>query len=56
MTVDFAHYRFTLKNQTIVDETEKILKDVTYDVNTHVKPIETFEAKVVSFFPVYWKQ
>lgn len=58
-TVDFAHYRFTLKNQAIVDETEKILKEfkpVTYDVNTHLKAIETFEAKAVGFFPAHWKQ
>jgi F-type H+-transporting ATPase subunit d len=58
-TVDFAHYRSTLKNQAIVDEAEKILKEfkpVTYDVNTHVKAIETFEAKAVGFFPEYWNQ
>jgi F-type H+-transporting ATPase subunit d len=49
-TVDFAHYRNTLKNTAIVDEAEKLLKDfkpVTYDVNAHVKAIETFEAKAV---------
>lgn len=43
-----------MKNQAIVDEAEKILKEfkpVTYDVNTHVQAIETFEAKAVSFLP-----
>jgi hypothetical protein len=40
-----------LKNTAIVDEAEKLLKDfkpVTYDVNAHVKAIETFESKAVS--------
>ena len=49
-TVDLAHYRSVLKNKAIVDEAEKLLKDfkpVTYDVNTHIKAIETFEAKAV---------
>jgi len=39
-----------LKNKAIVDEAEKLLKDfkpVTYDVSTHIKAIETFEAKAV---------
>jgi len=50
-SVDFTHYRSVLKNQAIVDEAEKLLKDfkpVTYDVNAHVKAIETFEAKAVA--------
>jgi len=49
-TIDFSHYRSVLKNQAIVDEAEKILKEFkpeTYDVNTHIKAIETFEAKAV---------
>lgn len=50
-TVDFAHYRSVLKkNEAIVDEAEKLLrgfKPVTYDVNAHVKAIETFEVKAV---------
>jgi len=49
-TVDFAHYRSILKNTAIVDEAEKLLKEfkpVTYDVNAHVKAIETFEVKAV---------
>ena len=49
-TVDFSHYRSVLKNKAIVDEAEKLLKDfkpVTYDVNAHIKAIETFEAKAV---------
>jgi len=50
-TVDFSHYRSVLKNKAIVDEAEKLLKDfkpVTYDVGTHIKAIETFEAKAVA--------
>lgn len=50
-TVDFAHYRSVLKNQAIVDEAEKLLKDfkpLSYDVSSYVKVIETFEAKAVS--------
>lgn len=49
-TVDLAHYRSILKNKAIVDDAEKLLnefKPVTYDVNAHVKAIETFEAKAV---------
>lgn len=49
-TVDFAHYRSVLKNKAVVDEAEKVLKEfkpVTYDVNTHLKAIETFETKAV---------
>jgi hypothetical protein len=49
-TVDFVHYRSVLKNTAIVDEAEKLLKTfkpVSYDVNAHVKAIETFEAKAV---------
>jgi F-type H+-transporting ATPase subunit d len=44
-----------LKNKAIVDEAEKLLKDfkpVTYDVSTHIKAIETFEAKAVRI-PVF---
>jgi F-type H+-transporting ATPase subunit d len=50
-TVDFQHYRSVLKNKAIVDEAEKLFKDlkpITYDVGTHVKAIEAFEAKAVS--------
>jgi F-type H+-transporting ATPase subunit d len=49
-TIDFSHYRAVIKNQAIVNEAERILKDfkpLTYDVNTHIKAIETFEAKAV---------
>jgi len=48
--VDFAHYRSVLKNKAVVDEAEKLLKDfrpIAYDVNAHVKAIETFEVKAV---------
>jgi hypothetical protein len=48
--VDFTYYRSILKNQNIVNEAEKLLKDfkpVTYDVNAHVKTIEAFEEKAV---------
>ncbi|CCA71796.1 probable F1Fo-ATP synthase subunit 7, mitochondrial [Serendipita indica DSM 11827] len=50
-TVDFAHYRSVLKNQAIVDEAEKLLKDFkpkTYDVSSHIKAIDQFEEKAVS--------
>ncbi|KAG8218336.1 ATP7, subunit D of the stator stalk of mitochondrial F1F0 ATP synthase [Butyriboletus roseoflavus] len=49
-TVDLAHYRSVLRNSAVVDEAEKLLKDfkpLTYDVNAHVRAIETFEAKAV---------
>jgi F-type H+-transporting ATPase subunit d len=49
--VDIAHYRSVLKNQAIVDEAEKILKDfkpVTYDVGAYLNAIDAFEAKAVS--------
>ena len=49
-TVDFTYYRSTLKNQNIINEAEKLLKDfkpVTYDVNAHVKAIGAFEEKAV---------
>jgi F-type H+-transporting ATPase subunit d len=49
-TVDLSHYRSVLKNQAVVDEAEKLLRDfkpVTYDVSGHVKAIEAFEAKAV---------
>lgn len=39
-----------LKNKAIVDEAEKLMrnfKPVTYDVGSHVKAIEAFEAKAV---------
>ena len=57
-TVDFSHYRAVLKNQAIVDEAEKILNNLkprTYDVNVHIKAIETFEAKAVGlqFYPLW---
>lgn len=40
-----------LKNQSVVSQAEKILKDfkpVTYDVSAHLKAIDAFEAKAVS--------
>lgn len=49
--VDFAYYKNTLKNQSVVSQAEKILKDfkpVTYDVGAHLKAIDAFEAKAVS--------
>lgn len=49
-TVDFAHYRSVLKNQTIVDEIEKAVnafKPVTYDTSKQIKTIEAFEAKAL---------
>ncbi|KAH9942993.1 ATP synthase d subunit [Epithele typhae] len=50
-TVDLEHYRSVLRNKTVVDEAEKILREfkpVTYDVSAHVKAIETFETKAVA--------
>jgi F-type H+-transporting ATPase subunit d len=50
-TVDFEHYRSVLKNQNIVTDAEKLLKEfkpTTYDVSAHVKAIDEFEAKAVS--------
>ncbi|EGO01569.1 ATP7, subunit D of the stator stalk of mitochondrial F1F0 ATP synthase [Serpula lacrymans var. lacrymans S7.3] len=50
-TIDLAHYRSVLKNKSVVDEAEKLLKEfkpVTYDVNAHVKAIETFETQAVT--------
>ncbi|CAE6509880.1 unnamed protein product [Rhizoctonia solani] len=47
-TVNTAHYRSILKNQAVVEEAERILRDfkpVTYDVNEHIKAIEAFEGK-----------
>ena len=63
-TVDLEHYRSVLRNKAVVDEAEKILRDfkpVTYDVNSHIKAIETFEAKAVSpqtfeLRGVWWRQ
>lgn len=49
-TVDFAHYKSTLKNQAVVEEIErrfKSFKPATYDVNRQLKAIETFEAEAV---------
>ncbi len=49
--VDLAHYRKTLRNQDVVAQAEKILKDfkpVTYDVAAQLKAIDAFEAKAVS--------
>ncbi|PWN90734.1 hypothetical protein FA10DRAFT_229223 [Acaromyces ingoldii] len=46
--VDVAHYKSILKNQDVVNQAEKILKDfkpVTYDVSAQLKAIDAFEAK-----------
>jgi F-type H+-transporting ATPase subunit d len=48
--VNIAHYRSVLKNQAVVDEAERILREfkpVDYDVNEHIKAIEAFESKAV---------
>ncbi|PWN46402.1 putative ATP7-F1F0-ATPase complex, FO D subunit [Ceraceosorus guamensis] len=48
--VDIAHYRSTLKNQDVVAQAEKILKEfkpVSYDVGAQLKSIDAFEAKAV---------
>jgi hypothetical protein len=49
--VDLSYYKSTLKNQSVVSQAEKILKDfkpVTYDVASQLKAIDAFEAKAVS--------
>lgn len=48
--VDFGHYRSTLKNQAVVDEMEKAMKDFSakkVDVSRQIKAIEAFEATAV---------
>ncbi|KAI8062629.1 hypothetical protein BC940DRAFT_308345 [Gongronella butleri] len=48
--VDFAHYRSTLKNQSIVDQAEKALggfKPVAYNLDAQLQAIDQFEAKAV---------
>lgn len=48
--VDFNHYKSVLKNQEVIDQAEKILREfkpVTYDVSNHLKAIDAFEAKAV---------
>ncbi|KAF7505759.1 ATP synthase d subunit [Endocarpon pusillum] len=45
-TVDFAHYRSVLKNQSVIDEIEghfRSFRPVTYDVNKQLAAIEQFE-------------
>lgn len=49
-TVDFAHYRNTLKNQAVIDDIEaqfKNFKPATYDVSRQLKAIDAFEAQAV---------
>jgi F-type H+-transporting ATPase subunit d len=49
-TVDFQHFRNTLKNTTVIDEIEqhfKQFKPATYDVNRQLKAIDSFEAQAV---------
>ncbi|CRG86304.1 F-type H+-transporting ATPase subunit d [Talaromyces islandicus] len=49
-TVDFAHYRKTLKNQAVIDEIEnhfKTFKPATYDVNRQLKAIDAFETQAI---------
>lgn len=49
-TVDFAHYRQTLKNQDIVAQIEKDVNSFQvkkYDVGRQIKAIEAFEAQAV---------
>jgi F-type H+-transporting ATPase subunit d len=55
--VDFAHYRSTLKNQKIVDQAEKALKDfkpVTYNLDAQLKAIDQFQAKAVSVHDAFF--
>ena len=51
-TVDFSHYRSSLKNTAIVDEIEKQFNSgmssvKKYDVSRQIKAIEAFEAQAV---------
>jgi F-type H+-transporting ATPase subunit d len=48
--VDFAHYRGLLKNQAVIDDIEKYIrnfKPATYDVGRQVKAIEAFEQQAI---------
>lgn len=48
--VDIAHYKSVLKNQEVISQAEKVLRDfkpVTYDVSAQLKAIDAFEAKAV---------
>ena len=48
--IDFAYYRKTLKNQSVIDNIEKAAKDfkpITYDVSTILKGIDVFEEHAV---------
>jgi len=50
-TVDLDYYRSVLKNKAVVDDAENLLKGfkpVTYDVNTHIRAIETFESTAIA--------
>jgi hypothetical protein len=52
-TVDFSQYRSVLKNQKVVDELEKTLKNfkpVTYNLAAQQTLISAYETKAVSFF------
>lgn len=49
-TVDFSHYRKILKNQAVIDEIERHIKNfrpATYDVNRQLKAIEAFEVQAL---------
>lgn len=49
-TVDFAHYRKTLSNSSVVDEIEREFKNFkpsTYDVGKQLRTIEQFEVQAV---------
>ena len=49
-TVDFGHYRSTLKNQAVVAEIEKrfaAFKPAAYDVSRQLKAIDAFEVEAV---------
>lgn len=49
-SVDLAHYRGILKNQSVIDEIENHFrqwKPATYDVGRQIKAIEAFEVQAV---------
>lgn len=49
-SIDFGHYRETLKNTAVVDEMEKALKEFQVkkvDVSRQIKALEGFEVQAV---------
>jgi F-type H+-transporting ATPase subunit d len=56
-SVDFAHYRKVLKNQSVVDQAEKAVsgfKPVAYNLEAQLNAINQFESKAVSRPPPFF--